>query len=842
MACLNHGWRTTMKALAVSLVLVPLLGEAGAYGQLVADGATTVLDGTTNLVEGDLTVGTNGALTTLILTNGAVVSNQLGYVGLSASAASNAVLVTGAGSLWTNSTRLTIGDAAAYNSLTVRDGGTVFSPTGIIGNQSGSEGNWATVSDPGSYWQNSLLAVGSNGAGSRLSVLNGGTVVSISGYMGRGQGSSNNSVLVSGTGSLWSNWGSIRIGEAGAWNTLTVSNGGTLTNGGGAFNGDVFIGYWESSHSNSVTVTGSGSRWDLLGLLRVGRAGGGNTFLVSDGGTVVSSNIFIGSGSGSNRVSVTGAGSTWETGTVTVGSGTNGENRLVVSDGARVSGDNASIGASRSSSNLLMVVGAGSTFSNSGIFTMGFHSNSNNLMVISNGGFVSSGTAYLPGNSSGSHDNRIIVSGSGSTWQVLSEFRLSLDGSNLSVTVSDGGTFDSGQSSIGYSSSSNQVVVSGPDSSWTVRSNLNVGRSASVNLLWITNGGRVSSVSGSLSSLGGNDNLAVVTGAGSVWSNQTRLRIGVSGDKNEVRVSDGGLVVATNLIIAGASPDRTNNWAHSDGGHLLIVNPAGTGLLNVNAGGLSLNGGSTVADHLLIDSNGVLRGNGPLTVANTVTNFGWIQPGQSIGALTLSSGVSLQSSGTVEFEIGGLVAGTGHDVFNVAGAAELGGALKLALTGGFYPAAGDSFVVMNYASASGAFANVASGARLNTADGLGSFLVNVGPTSLVVGNYISPDSDGDGQTDYAEFLAGTDTNDPNSALVITSFVANGVGHVVLRFPYAEGKSYRVLFCDNFPNGSWTAINSPVLSTPAPGFHEWVDDGSLTGGLNVSNRTYRIGLR
>lgn len=161
---------------------------------------------------------------------------------------------------------------------------------------------------------------------------------------------------------------------------------------------------------------------------------------------------------------------------------------------------------------------------------------------------------------------------------------------------------------------------------------------------------------------------------------------------------------------------------------------------------------------------------------------------------------------------------------------------------GVYPSADDTFKLFSFGSATGSFANITNGARLSTTDNLGSFLVTLTATNLVVSDFVSPDTDGDGQTDYAESIAGTDAADPANALAITEITLNGSGHPVIRFPFVAGKNYRVLYADDPAAETWSAIDSPAFTQPAPGLHEWVDDGTLTGGLPATGRSYRIGMK
>src|SRR4051812_37217841 len=57
----------------ISVVLI--LGAASGRAQLVADGTTATINGTSTNLAGALTVGTNGSFTTLMIRNGGAVTN-----------------------------------------------------------------------------------------------------------------------------------------------------------------------------------------------------------------------------------------------------------------------------------------------------------------------------------------------------------------------------------------------------------------------------------------------------------------------------------------------------------------------------------------------------------------------------------------------------------------------------------------------------------------------------------------------------------------------------------------------------------------------------------------------
>ena len=96
---------------------------------------------------------------------------------------------------------------------------------------------------------------------------------------------------------------------------------------------------------------------------------------------------------------------------------------------------------------------------------------------------------------------------------------------------------------------------------------------------------------------------------------------------------------------------------------------------------------------------------------------GTLSPGASAGKLS-TSGVKFTSGATFKAELGGTVAGTGHDQLNVTGGVTLGGAtLQTSLINGFQPSTSSdqSFIIIANDGADavvGTFAGLAEGASL----------------------------------------------------------------------------------------------------------------------------------
>lgn len=144
----------------------------------------------------------------LTIAGGGVFKGTAAFVGYTNSAASNSVLVTGAGSSWTNSGDLNFGRYSSGNSMVVSDGGLVSAANLYMSSLAGG-GNAIQVTGLGSRLvANSGFEIGKAGTGGNsVTISNGGRVENNSGYgfIGYAATASNNSVTVTGTNSRWSN-------------------------------------------------------------------------------------------------------------------------------------------------------------------------------------------------------------------------------------------------------------------------------------------------------------------------------------------------------------------------------------------------------------------------------------------------------------------------------------------------------------------------------------------------------------------------------------------------------------------------------------------------------------
>jgi hypothetical protein len=134
------------------------------------------------------------------------------------------------------------------------------------------------------------------------------------------------------------------------------------------------------------------------------------------------------------------------------------------------------------------------------------------------------------------------------------------------------------------------------------------------------------------------------------------------------------------------------------------------------------------------------------TMISSITNSATLQPALggsslSITGLNVTGNISLLSASKLTFQLGGLTQGTQYGFLNVNGTVALGGQLVLTFVNGFQNSVtgSDTFTVLNASPSSsftGSFTNVASGSRLVTSDGFGSFVVTYSGSDVVLSNFL----------------------------------------------------------------------------------------------------------
>lgn len=267
------------------------------------------------------------------------------------------------------------------------------------------------------------------------------------------------------------------------------------------------------------------------------------------------------------------------------------------------------------------------------------------------------------------------------------------------------------------------------------------------------------------------------------------------------RLSGPGVVEVSNtmatgpntLTIAGQSGEAEFSGAIRDqislvksgaSTQILSGNLTYSGTTTVSEGTLLVNGSHTVGDAYTVESGGTLGGIGQISSPIFVQAGGTLAPGASAGFL-LTETVELQTGSTLEIELGGVLSGDDYDVL-AASSTTLGGNLSISLldTGGevFTPYVSDEFTVL-VGGLSGMFDNVASGGRLDTLGGEGSFLVTYDSTqnSVLLSDFVAAglagDFDDDGKVDEMDYTLWRDALGQNDLTPYGGADATGDGLV-----------------------------------------------------------------
>jgi T5SS/PEP-CTERM-associated repeat protein len=252
-----------------------------------------------------LNVGNSGSYNTLLITNGGRVDSPSGVVGNAS--IGNLALVTGDGSLWNCTSGLFVGQNVNSNQLIVADGADVISSGAYVGGnfaQSGSgRSNSVVLTGAGSTWTNtSSSSVGNFGAFNRLTITNGAVMRNTASFatlvLGWQPSGSNNTLVVTGTNSLFSNRGTsggVAVGQGGPFNEMQIRNGGCVDGDTGSVGANV------SASNNVVVVADPGSRWLSAFSLELGTFGSGNQLWLTNGGWVQAGSMTLGKNLGSSN-------------------------------------------------------------------------------------------------------------------------------------------------------------------------------------------------------------------------------------------------------------------------------------------------------------------------------------------------------------------------------------------------------------------------------------------------------------------------------------------------------------------------------------------------------------
>jgi fibronectin-binding autotransporter adhesin len=641
------------------------------YGMIVGDqagagGAVTISDtGTVANIAGALIVGNlgtgaftvaNGANVTITGEDSANVSLYLG----NGTSSNGSLVVNGTNSILkvSGSGAFVIGNLGNGN-LTISNGGTVTSNTTYLSRQNFSTST-ALVTGANSMWNlgTNSLYVGNVGNGT-LTISSGGTVLSGTSYLD-GSVTSTGTAVVTGANSTWNlGSGTLYVGNSGT-GILTISNGGTVFSGTGYLDNPV-------GSNGTVVVTGANSTWNLgTGTLYVGNAGNG-TLTISNGGAVLSGTSYLDQVATSNGTAVVdGANSIWNLGSGTLNVGNTGTGTLTISNAGTValgvldlavnSGSNGTVNLN--SNGVLEVGGSNGILAGSGTATFNL---GGGVIQVTGSDLTTSLNATLAGstistiNTNGMNATLSGVLGGSGNLTKIGAGSLTLSGNN---SYAGDTTLDSGTLVL----SGNNAAASGNVNvnNGTLLINSNTALSAAgLNI----NGGTIDNTSGSL--------VTVTTGtpvnlsADLIFTGSNDLNLG-TGAVLISNLNNGGsdvniTVLNGNLIFGGQVYDEgdSNDLNKLGAGSLVLTNnsPAYGGSTNVEQGSLVLAGNESIADTdiNLGDGNG---NSGTLVLGNATSG----PVTQTIQGIAINS-----NSGTTNAIVGGNATNSLLRVFVPAG-------------------------------------------------------------------------------------------------------------------------------------------------------------------------------
>lgn len=288
---------------------------------------------------------------------------------------------------------------------------------------------------------------------------------------------------------------------------------------------------------------------------------------------------------------------------------------------------------------------------------------------------------------------------------------------------------------------------------------------------------------------------STLTGAVTLGGN---LNNATFADTNTLDVAGGTLTVANSVNVGGATNTAATNYSNNfniSGGSASVVNlalgSANTAASNTVANTVNLSGGKLVVSGSTGITAGVgtnqtnvfnwtagrlaafkitpgarftTPGSGGISTTGLINSGGTLAPGDvgTAGNTTIAGDYTQQASGTLAIDIAGsnqtgafqnLVNSYDNVLLNGATTANLSlnGNLQVSLVG-FTPANGETYTIIRSApttlAVSGAFANVAFGARITTQGGEGTFLVSNTVSGITLSDFLSS-----GNT-YASWIGG----------------------------------------------------------------------------------------
>ncbi|QDS97545.1 beta strand repeat-containing protein [Adhaeretor mobilis] len=579
----------------------------------------------------------------------------------------------------------------------------------------------------------------------RITVSGGADVVAANGsVLGSATGSSG-TATVTGPGSTWNSPADFFIGLGGT-GTLNIEDGGVVDSTQGT------IGRADGS-TGTATVTGQGSAWFNAGILQIGRFENSNgTLNIVAGGAVTNTEGILGGEiNASGTATVTGGNSTWVNSDL-LDIGFNGTGTLIIEAGGKVTNTSGTLGLNSTGIGTATITGTGSRWENSGTLDVG--RTGTGTLNIEAGGVVTNTTGNLGRNSSGI--GTATVNGVGSAWVNTHSLNVGLAGTGSLTTSNEGAVFIGDAAQAGGTGGSITISDTSADPAFG-------------GLLVVQNSGTLSQSQPFTRTIIGDQanefGTATVTGAGSTWTNNNNSGYFIVGNSGTgvLNIEDGGVVTtrdgtlgsATGAMGTATVTGAGSTWNNTAG---FNVGTSGTGILNID------NGGSVVSEraHIgnFVNANGtatVTGADSAWDITNTLT-VGQIGTGtlnvEAGGHISVGASFRLQSFGGTAF-LNFTLASTADPLIDVGEDVNLAGTLGVDLDPGLTLSDGDSFTLIDIArTRSGVFGNVAEGGLLGSFNGVDLFLTYTGGdgNDVVAFAALPGDYDGDSDVDGADFL------------------------------------------------------------------------------------------
>jgi len=339
-----------------------------------------------------------------------------------------------------------------------------------------------------------------------------------------------------------------------------------------------------TSNFQTNIISGVTSNWSGNFYYNIG--GIGDVLLIQGGGVLINGGgeLGLGNGNSNNFALVTDNGSIWSNSLLYAGNG-GAHNSLVISNGGQVINSGFCIVGNgvlpTIGSNIVRITGVGSVLSNGNSLSIGWYFAANRMVIENGGQLIGVNNATLGEGTIFSSNNSVVVKDLGSTW--INRGQIALNGIGSSLVVSNGGLVTDSYGYLGYyfGSSNTSALVTGAGSVWSNQQDLYVGNFSSSNSLVVSGGGLVNSANAFVGYDSSSNNSIIVTDPGSLWSNRGPLGISSSAF-NSLVISNGGQVInlaggffiRDKIVLTGTGSIWDSGILHFSGGSLLISNNA----------------------------------------------------------------------------------------------------------------------------------------------------------------------------------------------------------------------------------------------------------------------------